>query len=508
MNQSTVPPTEIPDAALPAPGAPGSPARSHPYGAWVAWAAILLVAGMSIFADRFVADSEQGEQLDDTVGLILVHIQGKYLIGASALLPMNPQLYAQSETILNLGTLPQRQRFVVMAAELAGPAEARRHLDALDQLIAAPPVGEPPAFDPNEVAVQRILHDLYPSGLDDLDIHDARAVAEAVEISPDDRAVLIEGLGWFGELAAAGRGDADAARRDAILGSAKVVAAVIFGVAILGVGGGLLGLVGLVLALVFVISGRMRSGLGVSRGPHGVYAETFAVWLFLFIGLQQMLSLVQDDALHMMLVIASFPLSLVALAWPVLRGVPWGDVRQDVGITLGTRPLLEPLIGLGGYLVTLPLLGAGMIITLGLMGLQGAMADVPPTFSPTAGAAHPVITYMSGPDIGPKLLVLVLAAVCAPVVEETMFRGVLYRHLRGGTGRLGPAVSIVLSTFANTFLFAAIHPQGFVAIPALMGLACGMTLIREWRGTLVPSIVIHGASNAIVMSVLWIALGV
>ncbi len=89
-----------------------------------------------------------------------------------------------------------------------------------------------------------------------------------------------------------------------------------------------------------------------------------------------------------------------------------------------------------------------------------------------------------------------------------MFRGVLYRHLRGGTAKLGPALSIVLSTVANTLLFAAIHPQGFVAIPALMGLACGMTLIREWRGTIVPSIIIHGTSNTIVMSTLWLALGV
>jgi len=506
MDQSTMPPTEIIDIGPPA---LGGPARPHGYGAWVAWAAILLIAGLSIFADRIFADSEQGEEFDDTVGLILVHIQGKYLIGASALLPMNAQqLYVQAEPMLNLGTLPQRQRFVVMAAEMAGPAEARRHLDALDQLIAAPPVGKPPPLEPNEVAVQRILHDLYPSGLDDLDIQDARAVAAAFEISPDNRAVLIEGLGWFGELAAAGRGGGDAAQRDALLRSAKIVAGVIVSIAILGMGGGLLGLVGLVLAVVFVINGRMRSGLGVSRGPHGVYAETFAVWFFLFIGLQLVLALVPDEALHMMLVVASFPLSLVSLAWPVLRGVPWRDVRQDIGLTLGTRPLLEPLIGLGGYLVTLPMLGVGLIITLGLMGVQGAMAGELPTFAPSGGPAHPVITYMSGPDIGPKVLVLVLAAVCAPVVEETMFRGVLYRHLRGGTRKFGPALSIVFSTLANTFLFAAIHPQGFVAIPALMGLACGMTLIREWRGTLIPSIIIHATSNAILMTTLWIALGV
>ena len=36
----------------------------------------------------------------------------------------------------------------------------------------------------------------------------------------------------------------------------------------------------------------------------------------------------------------------------------------------------------------------------------------------------------------------------------------------------------------------------------------GMTLIREWRGTLVPSMVIHGLSNGLLMSLLWIALGV
>jgi len=499
-------PTEGLNAGLPP---AGGPARTHGYGAWVAWAAILLVAGLSIFADRLFADSEQGEELDDTVGLILVHLQGKYLIGASALMPMNAaQLYTQSEVMLNLGTLPQRQRFVVMAGEMAGPAEARRQLDALDDLIAAPPVGEPPRFEPNEVAVQRILHELYPPDLDDLADQDARAVAAAVEVSPDKRAVLVEGLGWFGELAAADRGGGDAAQHDALLASAKAVAGVIVGIAMLGLVAGVLGFAGLVLVIVFVLNGRLRSGLGVSRAPHGVYAETFAVWLFLFIGVQQLLTLVPNDALHMILVIASFPISLVSLGWPVLRGVGWRDVRQDVGLTLGSRPLLEPLIGLGGYLVTLPVLGAGLVITLGLMGLQGAMAGEPPTFSPSGGPAHPVITYMSGPDIGPKLLVLVLAAVCAPVVEEIMFRGVLYRHLRGGTGKLGPALSIVLSTVANTLLFAAIHPQGFVAIPALMGLACGMTLIREWRGTIVPSIIIHGTSNTIVMSTLWLALGV
>ena len=205
---------------------------------------------------------------------------------------------------------------------------------------------------------------------------------------------------------------------------------------------------------------------------------------------------------------AGFAASLGVLAWPVVRGVPWRVVRHDIGLTLGERPWLEPLAGVGGYLATLPLLAVGLFITLALMTIQQVTAAEAPTFGPTGGPAHPIVAYMSGPDVWLKLQVLLLAAVAAPIVEEIMFRGVLYRHLRDATGRLGLVVSVLLSTGINTFVFASIHPQGLVAVPALMSLACGMTLIREWRGTLVPSMVIHGLSNGLLISLLWIALGV
>jgi membrane protease YdiL (CAAX protease family) len=57
----------------------------------------------------------------------------------------------------------------------------------------------------------------------------------------------------------------------------------------------------------------------------------------------------------------------------------------------------------------------------------------------------------------------------------------------------------VFSTVLTAFIFALIHPQGWVAIPALMGLAIGFTLAREWRGTLIPCLVMHGVSNGIVL---------
>ena len=465
---------------------------------------------LSILASRGPQDPDD-EYQEDVIGLILVQLQGKYLIGVARILPANAAtLYVQAEGMLNVGSLGQRQRFVVLAAELADPAEARRKLEQLDELINDPPFGKPLQLSEAQATSQRILHQLYPEGLEALDDEQARAAATraASAVSADDRDALDASLGWFGRLALAGPETDDQQTRDALLATATAVAIVIAGIAVLGIGAVIVGFARLVLLVVMTFTGRLISGLGAGRAPHVVYAETFAVWFVLFAVIQELVGLVPNEALHMALVVAGFPVSLAALAWPVLRGTPWRDVRKDIGLTLGDRPWLEPLVGVGGYLVTLPLLAVGLIITLGLMAIQQTVSGEAETFAPAGGPAHPVITYMSGPDLGPKLLVLLLAAVAAPLVEETMFRGALYRHLRGASARLGTVLSVVVSTGLNTLLFAAIHPQGWVAIPALMGLACGMTLIREWRGTLVPSLVIHGLSNALVISMLWIVLAV
>ncbi len=473
--------------------------------AWLAWIVILGVAVFTIMQHRSAPADQETAQ--DTVGLVLVQLQGKYLVGAAHLLAgQGPVLYGQAQGLLNAGTVGQRQRFVILASELAGPVEARQQLDRLDRLIEAPPLGGPVKLTERDAVVQRILHELFPARLEDLDGTEAEeAAAAAVEtLSPRDRETLADALGWFGEIASAPAGSP---QHDAALRSASAVAAVLGVAAMGGILAGVLGLAGLVLLVVLALTGTIRSGLGSGGASHAIYAETFAIWLAAFIGLQQMTRFVPAE-LSLLAALGAFALSLGVLAWPVVRGIPWRVVRHDIGLTLGAKPWLEPLVGVAGYLATLPLLAVGLVITLTLMAIQQAAAGEVPTFGPTGGPAHPVVVYMTGPDAWPKLQVLLLAAVAAPVVEETMFRGVLYRHLRDATGRLDLVVSVLLCTGINTFLFASIHPQGFLAVPALMSLACGMTLIREWRGTLVPSIVIHGLSNGLVMSLLWIALGV
>src|SRR5262249_52979121 len=63
----------------------------------------------------------------------------------------------------------------------------------------------------------------------------------------------------------------------------------------------------------------------------------------------------------------------------------------------------------------------------------------------------------------------------------------------------GPGLSFLLSAFVVSFLFAVVHPQGFVAIPALMSLAFGFAIFREWRGSLLPCMVAHGISNGLML---------
>jgi membrane protease YdiL (CAAX protease family) len=105
------------------------------------------------------------------------------------------------------------------------------------------------------------------------------------------------------------------------------------------------------------------------------------------------------------------------------------------------------------------------------------------------------------------LQIFFLASIVAPIVEETMFRGVLYRHLREATRWLDPVASILISALVSSFIFAVIHPQGVLYVPVLMALALGFVLAQEWRGTLLPGIVGHGLNNGLVLLISIVMLG-
>lgn len=451
----------------------------------------------------------------DDISPLLMEIQGKYTVGATPWVQSSSALmYRQTYDTLNLGTVAQRLRFVVLAAELQGPREAAAVLDDLETKIEDEQQRRSAQGDDARslltkdqstvISTLRFIYDI--DDIDDGGWAETRARIEA--LSDDERALLKDQLGWFGKLALAPPGDDDTAARNEIIASTNIVFATVITAAILIGGLGLCGFIGLTIFFVLVFNGRVHSSVAPGGAHHGLYAETFGIWMVLF-PIGQLIAgalAIIAPAFAMPMLLAVFFGSLVVLAWPVLRGARWADVRADIGWTLGRQPALEPIFGVTGYAMALPMLGIGLCLTLLLILLQGMLAPPLSPFDPAGGPAHPIVLELAGPSIWPKLMILLLAAVAAPVVEETMFRGVLYRHLRDASRHIGHAASILVSAAVSGFIFAAVHPQGWVAIPALMSLSFGFVLVREWRGTLIPAMLIHGISNFLVMTILIIVL--
>jgi membrane protease YdiL (CAAX protease family) len=523
---------------------------------------ILGVVGWGALAKYVLPEPPQAAARDERLGLATMRMQARYYVGAHAV--AGSALYEQAQA-LNTGPVSQRLRFIVLAGELRDPIEARhqlRHLDALAkehltytpgrthliaQVIAAQglvsPGGALPVvpqaavalgvvpfdalaltYTPEQLATRNRLARLYGDY--------ERLHFDAPSLTRQDREQLRQALGWFGELALAPDGRRFTER--VVLAPAGVAAAGVlqenalpdpqartqalapalrtFWVLVAAGGSacllGVAGLAGLITFLVLLIKGYVRSHFecGVTRG--GVYAETFALWLVLFMAMPLLGLLLPREAPRLLLSGAAALLSLVALGWPVLRGIPWRQVRADIGLTAGDRPAVEPLCGLTAYGISLPLLAVGLLLTFVLTLMERALTGGGGSgFEPTTGPAHPIVLDVVQGDFWARLQVLLLACVVAPLVEETMFRGVLYRHLREATCGLSRGLSFFLSATVVSFLFAVIHPQGLIAIPALMSLAYAFAIAREWRGTLLPAMVAHGVNNGLVMLLVLFALG-
>jgi membrane protease YdiL (CAAX protease family) len=339
-------------------------------------------------------------------------------------------------------------------------------------------------------------------------------------VDQDDRAFLREQLDWIGELALTSREAKDlvpggAETRAQVLRPAYRTFIVMIAAVIGGIVLGFCGFVVLVFFLVQAAKGKLRSAIRTGLPHAGVYAETFAWWMVAYLGLSLIASQVAPEIPRLVRGGVAMLASLGVLFWPRLRGIPWAQIRRDIGWTTGRQPWLEPFLGIGTYLISLPLLGVGVLFTMAILFVQRLLlaqfgaeeAGNPFSGSSTPIQPHPIFEYLFNGDWQVWLQVIFLASVVAPLVEETMFRGVLYRQVREATRRLPTGLSIFVSGLIVSFIFAILHPTGLPAVPLLMALAFGFTLAREWRGTLIPCMIAHGLSNGIVTTLAILVLG-
>jgi membrane protease YdiL (CAAX protease family) len=462
--------------------------------AWLAWLVILLVVGFEVFGLRLVQrlrPSLPRPAEKDRLDLLVNELQVRNIVGAAELTGSRKAMFAQARS-LNTGPIDQRLPFIVLAGDLDGPGEALAQIAQIDKDLAEQ--GLKP--DEDQQAVLDALTRLYRDRQDG-----TKTLTDA------DRDLLRRRLGWAGELALTPPDDPDqTAARQRVVQPAKRLATTFLVVFAVGGVVGLSGLVGLVILAVFFFLGKLPPALARPTRHGGIYAEAFAVYMVVFLALGIGHRLLKVPGPELLLQAAGMLLSLAAgLIWPVLRGIPWRQVRQEVGLTLGRHPWLEPLIGLGGYALVLPTFAVGIIISSVLIQYERhvRVGDRPEQyFAPVDQPSHPIMEWLQDPDWSLLAQVVLVACVLAPLVEETMFRGALYRHLRNATARLGRAGSFLISALIVSFVFAVIHPQGILAVPALMALAFGLNILREWRGSLLPSMMVHGIHNGLTTFIL------
>ncbi len=471
------------------------PKRGRPI---VAWVVIVLLVTL-IFILGIIRTEKRGKSGEDRLGGTVMELQSKYMeLQSKYIVGMADYFGSQMTNAaepLNAGPIDQRFRYVVVEGELSGPTKAIDLLKELDEKISERGI----QLTPNQRAIQTILNRLYRDYANDR--------WGAPSLSASDRELLQNDLGWFGKLALNPAGGPEPEAREAVHRQAQktvwMFVTVFAGLAFLC----LAGLIGLVVVLVLFLTDGLRARFRSGSPYGGVYAETFAVWMALFILFSIGARYVPAADSMLLLQALVSALSFTALGWPVVRGVPWRQVRHDVGFVWGPRPAREPALGAAGYVMTIPLVAVaaiGMYIMLAFWQRLARSGGENP-FAPTEPPGHPVVQYVSGSWWGP-LQILLIACVVAPIVEETMFRGVLYLHLREASAKFGTALSIFLSGAVASFIFAVIHPQGIFGVPVLMALAFGFSLIREWRGTLLPCMVAHGLHNGLVTLTLILSL--
>jgi uncharacterized protein len=93
-----------------------------------------------------------------------------------------------------------------------------------------------------------------------------------------------------------------------------------------------------------------------------------------------------------------------------------------------------------------------------------------------------------------RIVIAILAVVSAPLVEEVIYRGLLYSGLRKNIG-IWPSIIIV------SLIFTGVHvPQywgGWAILASLSMLSFGLTVVRAFTGSLLPSYTIHLFFNTV-----------
>lgn len=464
----------------------GPPDPGSRRGALVAWILVVVMLGAVVGVNQLSGPPPKPDPAAEVMvtpppGMDPVRMSAQMWVRLKGVLGAPPAQLAQGQgQIDDAARTPVDQfRAAIAAGELLGVAEAETRLAALEA----------------------DLRDSGAPGLqEDAAVYRRSLETDIASLDPGDEARLVERHGWFGQLAAArGLPDSDA-KRAAVVGSGAQLIAIIALIGLVMI----VGLLGALVAGIFMIvrlSQRTIHPTFVRPSPGGsVYLESVGVFiagfLLLRLGMSGLALLFDSSPRWLGAVQLGMQWLLVILTlYPLVRGVRWKELRQDMGWHSGKGVWREVGAGLFGYFAGLWLLIVAAAITVGILAVR-SMVEGPDAAPPQ----NPIAEVLTSAGPLELFLLFTLATIWAPLVEESVFRGAFYRHLRS---RLGMALAVVVSALG----FGLMHGYALFLLLPVISLGMAFALIREWRGSLIGPMVAHGLHNATILTLASLLLG-
>ncbi|HYD00688.1 MAG TPA: type II CAAX endopeptidase family protein, partial [Phycisphaerales bacterium] len=330
-------------------------------------------------------------------------------------------------------------RLVPAYADIAGKEGALSEIDALREEIETD--GELTQEEQAALAA-------------DLDALEALYTNGSAALSEGDRERIEKRLGWQGRLALTfDKPDNDPERASMIANGVALMLLLV----LLAIGAVVMLLAGLgvlIWACVLLGSGKLRRRLDRPQTGGSMGVEVLVVFLSCFAGLKilMVLTALAADAgwfgaaakadpagyLTPVALLLQWVILPLVVFYPQMRGYSRFRVKRALGWHRGEGFAKEMACGFAGYLACLPVYVGAVVVALVLSMIEGEIVK-PLSGKEPSGPVNP-IGGMLAESWWVALLVAALATVWAPIVEEVVFRGALFRQLYARIGVFAAAL--------------------------------------------------------------------
>lgn len=167
----------------------------------------------------------------------------------------------------------------------------------------------------------------------------------------------------------------------------------------------------------------------------------------------------------------------------LLRRVPWGTIRRNLGVARPFRlPMVPWAVFVWGLYFIATIIVTGILYIIRLPGLN--LTETQNIgFTTLSGGFEYAIAFL-------------LLVIIAPVFEELVFRGYLFGRIRSRSGYW-------LSAGLTSLTFAALHGQLNVGIDVFI-LSLFLCYLREKFDSIWPGILVHSFKNGLAYTLLFL----